>query len=64
MPSSGFTFRPLTEADLPLLRERLNRPHLQEWWREEEVTLDGLREKYPPSSLTIHALNDNHSRHE
>lgn len=47
-PSPRFTFRPLTEEDLPLLREWLNWPHLQEWWREGEVSLDGLREKYLP----------------
>ena len=27
-----FTFRPLTHADLPLLHEWLNRPHVAEWW--------------------------------
>ena len=42
MPESQFEFRPLTEADLPLLVEWLNRPHLQEWWHEEEATLDKL----------------------
>ncbi len=29
----GFTFRPLTRADLPLLHEWLNRPHVAEWWQ-------------------------------
>ena len=28
-----FTFRPLTRADLPLLHEWLNRPHVAEWWK-------------------------------
>ena len=27
-----FTFRPLVHADLPLLHEWLNRPHVTEWW--------------------------------
>ena len=27
-----FSFRPLTRADLPLLHEWLNRPHVAEWW--------------------------------
>lgn len=31
-----------------MLLEWLNRPHLRRWWREEEATLDGLREKYLP----------------
>jgi aminoglycoside 6'-N-acetyltransferase Ib len=26
------SFRPLTQADLPLLHEWLNRPHVTEWW--------------------------------
>ena len=41
-------FRPLTEADLPMLLDWLNRPHLRRWWREDEATLDGVREKYLP----------------
>lgn len=41
-------FRPLTEADLPLLCDWLNRPHLQRWWRSETVTLVAVREKYLP----------------
>lgn len=48
MPSFRFTFRPLAEEDLPLLREWLSRPHLQERWWEGEVSLDGLRERYLP----------------
>ena len=43
-----FEFRPLTEEDLPLLAEWLSRPHLQEWWREGEITLERVREKYLP----------------
>jgi len=27
-----FSFRPLTHADLPLLHDWLNRPHVAEWW--------------------------------
>lgn len=45
---SRFEFRPLREEDLSLLRDWLNRPHLQEWWREGETTLDAVREKYLP----------------
>ncbi len=29
---SGITFRPLQEADLRLLTDWLNRPHVREWW--------------------------------
>lgn len=48
MRESAFTFRPLTERDLPLLLEWLGRPHLQRWWRAGTLTLDELREKYLP----------------
>jgi len=30
-----FSFRPLTQADLPLLHEWLNRAHVAEWWDEQ-----------------------------
>ena len=30
-----FQFRPLTRADLPLLHEWLNRPHVAEWWDDQ-----------------------------
>lgn len=41
-------FRPLTEAELQMLCDWLNRPHLQTWWREEEITIDTVRRKYLP----------------
>lgn len=31
-----FTFRPLLEADLPLLHEWIRRPHVAQWWGEGE----------------------------
>lgn len=40
-------FRPLEEADLPMLREWLGRPHLREGWGPQR-TLDEIREKYLP----------------
>lgn len=43
-----FEFRPLTEADLPLLHDWLNRPHLQEWWRRGEISLEQVRDRYLP----------------
>lgn len=48
MTPPRITFRPLTEADLPLLRDWLNRPHLRTWWRDEVTTLDDVRAKYLP----------------
>ena len=46
--SGRISFRPLTETDLPMLREWLERSHLQRWWREGDVSLEALREKYLP----------------
>ena len=42
-----FEFRPLAESDIPLLYEWLRRPHLIEWWRNEQ-TAEEVREKYLP----------------
>jgi aminoglycoside 6'-N-acetyltransferase len=33
---SSYTFRPMTEGDLPLVREWLMRPHVAEWWADGE----------------------------
>jgi RimJ/RimL family protein N-acetyltransferase len=40
-----FTFDPLTESDLPMLREWLERPHCAEWWGPAE-SIEQLREDY------------------
>jgi RimJ/RimL family protein N-acetyltransferase len=39
-----FEFRALTWADLPLLHEWLNRPHVAEWWQSPSCLDDVLRE--------------------
>jgi RimJ/RimL family protein N-acetyltransferase len=41
------TFRPITPADLPMLREWLQRPHVAEWWGAPE-SLDELRAEFDP----------------
>ena len=38
-------FRPLTEEDLPLLSEWLNRPHVAQWWNGASSPAE-VREKY------------------
>lgn len=40
-------FRPLTEDDIPMLCEWLNRPHVSQWWRGEQ-SMQQVREKYLP----------------
>lgn len=53
----AFEFRPLAESDLPRLGDWLGRPHLREWWREQELTLEALREKYLPRIAGSHAAH-------
>lgn len=48
MKPPAFQFHALTEADLPMLVEWLNRPHMLQWWHDEETTLENVREKYLP----------------
>jgi AacA4 family aminoglycoside N(6')-acetyltransferase len=47
------TLRLMTEQDLPMLHDWLNRPHIVEWWggEEERPTLDEVLEQYLPSVL-------------
>jgi AacA4 family aminoglycoside N(6')-acetyltransferase len=47
------TLRLMTEHDLPMLHEWLNRPHIVEWWggEEERPTLDEVLEHYRPRVL-------------
>lgn len=40
-----FSFRPLARADLPLLHEWLNRPHVAEWW-EGPSSLDYVEQTH------------------
>jgi RimJ/RimL family protein N-acetyltransferase len=42
-----FAFQPLTEPDLLLLYDWLNRPHIQEWWHGPR-SLESVREEYSP----------------
>ena len=48
MTSPPFEFHPLTEARLPMLCQWLNRPHLQQWWREGIISLEAVRQHYLP----------------
>ena len=43
-----FSFRPLAEADLPLLHVWVNRPHVAQWW-DAPRTLEDIRADYLPS---------------
>jgi AacA4 family aminoglycoside N(6')-acetyltransferase len=47
------TLRLMTERDLPMLHDWLNRPHIVEWWggENERPTLDDVVEHYLPRAL-------------
>lgn len=52
------TLRLMTEADLEMLHEWLNRPHIVEWWGGEEArpSLEEVRRDYLPSVLANEAV--------
>lgn len=41
---SAIQFRPVTEADLPLLRRWIERPHVKEWWGEPDTEIGYIRD--------------------
>ncbi|HCA6440537.1 TPA: aminoglycoside 6'-N-acetyltransferase [Pseudomonas aeruginosa] len=45
------TLRPMTEDDIGMLHEWLNRPHIVEWWGGERPSLEEVKEDYRPSAL-------------
>lgn len=46
--TAPITFRPLAEADFPLLLAWLSRPHVREWWDDAEQTLAEVACEYLP----------------
>jgi len=42
------SLRLMTEHDIPMLHDWLNRPHIVEWWGGERPTLAEVRNKYLP----------------
>ena len=44
MTGDRYSFRPVTEADLPMLAAWLAEPHVAEWWDDPEVELAEIRE--------------------
>lgn len=50
------TLRPMTEADLVMLHDWLNRPHIVEWWGGERPSLEDVRQNYAPNVLAAAAV--------
>ena len=42
--TSAYEFRPMTMADLPLMRRWLEAPHVREWWGEPDTELGYIRD--------------------
>ena len=45
------TLRLMSDADIPMLHDWLNRTHIVEWWGGERPSLEAVREKYLPQVL-------------
>lgn len=56
--NSAVTLRLMTERDLPMLHDWLNRPHIVKWWggEEEHPTLDEVLAHYRPRVLAEEAV--------
>jgi RimJ/RimL family protein N-acetyltransferase len=48
--SNNITFRPLVPADLPMLHEWLQRPHVAQWWSYPR-TVEEIESEYLPVAL-------------
>ncbi|TKT82793.1 GNAT family N-acetyltransferase [Aquamicrobium sp. LC103] len=47
MPTDGrprYGFRPVVEADLPVITGWLRQPHVAEWWDDPETEIESIRE--------------------
>ena len=51
-----YAFRPLTPLDLPMLGEWLDRPHVAEWWDDEEDKLAEIRAAMADPSTQPHVV--------
>lgn len=49
--NAAIELRLLTEDDLPMLHDWLNRPHIVEWWQGNRPTLQQVRDHYLPRVL-------------
>jgi AacA4 family aminoglycoside N(6')-acetyltransferase len=47
------TLRLMTDQDLPMLHEWLNRPHLVEWWGGDQPSLEEVRAQYSAGALAL-----------
>lgn len=58
IPAAEVTLRLMTEADLAMLHDWLNRPHIVDWWGGEESrpSLEEVWQQYRPSVLAAQGV--------
>jgi len=49
--ASQYQFRPMTEADLPLVRGWLAKPHVREWWGDPREQLALVRDDFDDPAM-------------
>lgn len=52
-PEPVVSVRMMTEADLPLLHDWLNRPHIKVWWGEDAPSLEEVLHDYAPRRMAL-----------
>ena len=55
-PAGPYRFRPLVPADLPLIADWLVRPHVAEWWDDEDDKLAEIRAAMADPSTQPHVI--------
>src|SRR5713101_5464087 len=53
MPPSAYQFRPTLAADLPLIRQWLDRPHVCEWWGDPARGLAAIERHFGDPAIDL-----------
>jgi aminoglycoside 6'-N-acetyltransferase len=59
MVSDGYAFRPMTVADLPLIKSWLAMPHVRQWWGDPEQQFGLVREDLNHPSMQQFIVSSN-----
>jgi aminoglycoside 6'-N-acetyltransferase len=60
MPRCSYQFRPVGAADLPLLQQWLERPHVREWWGGPVRGLSNIDEHLPDPAIDLFIVSHDH----
>lgn len=53
----NYTFRPLTEADLPLMRRWLETPHVKVWWPDADKQIALMQQDMGNTEIDMQVVN-------